>query len=164
MNNDSLLESAITIRVMDTFGIFKKDMKSIIHDSLKIKNNLWATTFDIEDGNSINALYTFANNNHYMLLSNSANHNNGGFYYCLIVCDYENENEELNKVFIYNKPKDDARKVLNGKFRESLSTERAILLNGFEIIRLYNRVLNKYNSNIDEIEIMNLFIETIGAK
>lgn len=153
----SKLESEITIRVMDTFGIFTKDMPTIINDTFKVKNNVWSARIELDKDQKISVVYSIVNNNHYMVISNKANDN---FCYCLIVCDHDNTNEELNKVYIHNRVMT-ASKQLDDKFRESLATERSILLNGFEIIRLYNTALFKHSPTYQEFDILSKFVDIV---
>jgi hypothetical protein len=139
------LHPTITSSIIDSLGIYTKQMPDIRINQYKAGSNIYAGYTDISATDKISILYKEQNDAKYMTIKFA----NTDIWFCLI--SFEEDNDD-NNTFV--------AKIIDNKFhfRNISNIELANLLVSFEIVKQYASCWKPYKPQKAEFELLNSFI------
>lgn len=146
------LESSLALRIMDILGIFSKDMPNIRTDNFKLKkHDIWSVKMPIDGESDIDILYSEDGDKKYMITGSDKSN----LWFCIIIGDSEENNPELNRIFISQFLKEDF------SIREADTIEISNVFATFECLRHFFKGWYKCDPKENEVSIMKKFISSI---
>jgi hypothetical protein len=140
-------------------GILSKDMPDIRNENFKTKEkNIWALKANIEEDSSVIVLYSETDENKYMIAGLKNDKIPQKMWFCIICGDCEEENPELNRIFIINENKS---KIT---IREANIIEMANILITFECFRNFSNGWFNYEPEISDYLIIKKFTNSISEE
>lgn len=156
------LQSAITIRILDTFCVFSNDGIKLKNDLFLIKDNIWGARINIDDSSYVAFLLSEKKNILYCATKIFEKEDKNKWFF-LLCGDETGEDFQVNKIF--TEPNDKLKLVkdlsLTRDFYEVSCSDMYRLGLGFETIRSYISFFSSFSPPQEILDIFLNFIEKV---